>query len=123
VCRFIAIQQGCVSLAALHNRWPFHRVAASTLDASDESVHLLLPVLRQLKPELSSVGYSPVILNQSIRHSTHTQQWQNSHAEWRALWRKVQAMCSSGPRASTSAEVDSTSASCPCIAEWRVVSE
>jgi hypothetical protein len=97
VCRFIPTQQGCVSVAQQRCTITslLHRVAASTLDAS---VHLLLPVLQQLRHELGSMGYPPTIFDQSFRSFVHTQQEHSSHAAWRALWRKVQAMCSSGPR-------------------------
>jgi hypothetical protein len=81
-------QQRCTVTSLLH------RVAASTLGVS---VHLLLPVLLQLRYELQSMGYHSGIFDQSIRSFVHTQLEHSTHAAWRTLWRKVQAMCSCGP--------------------------
>jgi hypothetical protein len=96
VCRFIPTQQGCVSVAQQRCTVTslLHRVAASTLEVS---VPMLLPVLLQLRYELESMGYPGSIFNHSIRSFVHRQQGYSTHAAWRALWRKVQALCSSGP--------------------------
>lgn len=96
VCRFIPTHQGGVVVAQQRSTVSslVHRVAASTLDIS---VHLLLPVLQQLRCELQGMGYPGSIFDHSLRSYVHTQQQHSPFAAWHSLWRKVQALCSSGP--------------------------
>jgi hypothetical protein len=91
VCRFIPAPHGANPAQQRRTVTSLmHRVCAATLPTS---VHLLVPVIWQLRYELATLGYPHVLFDGCLRSFVHGLKFTPSFATWHTLWQRFRGSC------------------------------